>query len=124
VLYQGRGDTIWIVAADGVAIWRAGQVRIVRVPATDRPVEASNVVEDADGALWIGTKGEGLRRLLGDRIDTVGVAAGLPAGWIVQPLEDDQGRFWASSGRGIFRVRKRELVEVADGRRARVQASL
>jgi signal transduction histidine kinase len=54
----------------------------------------------------------------------VGVAGGLPTGWIVQVLDDGRGRLWASSSRGIFWVRKSELGEVADGRRARVQVNL
>jgi signal transduction histidine kinase/ligand-binding sensor domain-containing protein len=124
ILYEGRAGTIWIVAANGVARWRAGQVRVVRLPEADRPVEPSNVVEDAEGSLWIGTKGEGLRRLHDDRIDTIGVGAGVPTGWIVQPIEDGRGRLWVSSAIGIFWVKKSELVEVTEGRRARVQVNL
>jgi signal transduction histidine kinase len=124
VLYQGRGGTVWIVARDGVAAWRNGEVRIVRLPDDQRPAIPSNVHEDDRGVLWIGTHGEGLRRLQGDRIKTVGVLAGLPTGWIVQPLEDDRGRMWMSSGRGIFWVETRQLDDVASGRRARLQVNL
>jgi len=49
---------------------------------------------------------------------------GLPAGWIVQILDDDQGRLWLTTGKGISSLDKRDLEDVADGRRPRVHASL
>jgi signal transduction histidine kinase len=124
ILFEGRGGTMWISADDGLARWRAGKTDIVRLPATDRPAEVANFLEDDAGTLWMATKGEGIRRTRGDRFTTIGVANGLPTGWIVQLLEDGQGRMWASSSGGIFWVDKRELEEVAEGRRQRVQVSL
>ena len=90
----------------------------------ERPAEAWNAHEDSDRTLWFGTKGAGIRRVKNGRISTVGVANGLPDGMVVQILEDDQGRLWASSNKGIFWVRKRELEAVADGRRSKVEAHL
>jgi signal transduction histidine kinase/ligand-binding sensor domain-containing protein len=124
VLFEGRGGTMWIAAEDGVAAWRQGQLRLVRLPATDQPAEVASLVEDPDGTLWMGTKGQGIRRLAHGRISTVGIEAGLPSDWIIQILQDDQGRLWASSGRGIFSVDRRELADVADGKRARLIANL
>jgi signal transduction histidine kinase/ligand-binding sensor domain-containing protein len=124
ILAEGRAGTIWIVAEDGVAVWRKGDLQILRLPAAEHPAEAANVLEDAEGTLWIATKGEGIRRLRDGRITTVGVAGGLPTGWIVQLLEDGRGRMWASSSKGIFWVDKSELGAVADGRLARLQANL
>jgi signal transduction histidine kinase/ligand-binding sensor domain-containing protein len=126
ILYQGSGGTMWIGTDDAVVRWQAGQIRTVRLPSADRPAEVANFHEDAAGTLWMATKGEGIRRLRrdGDRIATIGVAQGLPTSWIVQVLEDGQGRLWASSSKGIFWVDKRELEQAADGRLARVQTSL
>ena len=126
ILFAGADDAMWIAADDGVIRWKAGQTRTVRLPAADRPAEVANFDQDPDGTLWMATKGEGLRRLRpdGDRIATVGVGNGLPTGWIVQPLQDRQGRLWASSSKGIFWVEKRDLDDVADGRSARLQPSL
>jgi signal transduction histidine kinase/ligand-binding sensor domain-containing protein len=124
ILHQGRDGTIWIVAEDGVARWRQGETRIIRLPAAERPAEAANVIEDAEGALWIATKGEGLRRLAGGALTTVGVAAGLPSQWLVQPLEDGQGRLWVSSSKGIFWVDLPALRAAADGRQVRLRVTL
>jgi signal transduction histidine kinase len=126
ILFEGQDRTMWIGADDGLALWRAGQTRIVRLPPADRPAEVANFYQDGQGTLWMATKGEGIRRARadGDGIATIGAAHGLPTGWIVQLLEDGQGRLWASSSKGIFWVEKRELEEVAEGRRQRVNPSL
>jgi signal transduction histidine kinase/ligand-binding sensor domain-containing protein len=121
VLAEGARGTIWIAADDGVAAWRDGVVQVVRFATV---AEAANVLEGRDGTLWIATKGMGLRVVRGGRAALVGVAQGLPTGWIVQPLEDDAGRLWASSAKGIFSVGGQDLAEVADGRRARVEADV
>jgi signal transduction histidine kinase/ligand-binding sensor domain-containing protein len=126
ILHEGQGGTMWIAADDGVASWRAGQTRLIRLPPAERPAEVANFLQDDDGTLWMATKGEGIRRLRpgSDHIATVGVGQGLPTGWIVQLLPDRRGRLWASSSRGIFWVSRQALHEVADGRRARVDPNL
>jgi signal transduction histidine kinase len=125
-LFEGRDGTVWIGASDGLLSWQQGRTRLVRLPSADRPAEVANFYQDDSGTLWLATKGAGIRRLRagGDRIATIGVAQGLPTGWIVQLLEDGSGRLWASSSQGIFWVSRRELDDVADGRRERVQPSV
>jgi signal transduction histidine kinase/ligand-binding sensor domain-containing protein len=124
ILFEGAGGAVWVAADDGLVAWQAGQTRVLRLPPGERPAEVANFHEDAGGALWMATKGEGIRHTRGDRLATVGVAQGLPSGWIIQLLEDGQGRLWASSSKGIFWVDKRELEEVVEGRRARVHANV
>jgi ligand-binding sensor domain-containing protein len=123
--YQGPGGTMWIAADDGVAAWRDGRVvRVVRFAAGEPAVEVSNLHEDRAGALWIGTLGAGLRLVRGERAATISLVHGLPTDRIVQILEDDAGRLWLSSGKGLLSVPRRELEEVADGRRPRVSVSV
>ncbi len=123
VLYQGPTGTMWIAAYDGVAAWRDHRTQIVRFGGNVM-AEATSLHEDADGGLWIGTKGLGLYHVRGGHTSVIGVAAGLPSGWIVQILEDDRGRLWMSTAKGIFSVARHDLEEVAAGRRARVTTNL
>ena len=74
--------------------------------------------EDADGSLWIGTYGGGLNRLKNGRFTAITRKQGLFDDVIHRIVEDGRGDVWMSSNRGIFRVSKRELDEVADGRQA------
>jgi ligand-binding sensor domain-containing protein/two-component sensor histidine kinase len=72
--------------------------------------------EDDDGTLWVGTDG-GLAHFRDGRFASFGVGHGLFDDRIVQILEDGEGRLWMGTPRGIFRVAKRELEEVAQGTR-------
>jgi hypothetical protein len=72
--------------------------------------------QDRDGVLWIGTVGGGLAWLEKGRMHAVGTRQGLGDDMISQILEDDQENLWLGCNRGIFRLSKRELFEVAAGR--------
>ena len=71
----------------------------------------------ADGVLWIGTGGAGLVRLQNGRFQSFSIQQGLDDDTISQILEDDQGDLWLGCNRGIFRVNRFELDELAAGRR-------
>jgi ligand-binding sensor domain-containing protein/signal transduction histidine kinase len=68
---------------------------------------------DAQGTLWIGTAGGGLSRLQGGRVATFTMREGLPDNTIAQILEDDDGDLWLGGNRGIVRVKKRDLENLA-----------
>jgi signal transduction histidine kinase/ligand-binding sensor domain-containing protein/CheY-like chemotaxis protein len=87
---------------------------------------------DRDGWLWIGTEGKGLARLnprdwqspgAKGRIANVRSTDGLFDDGIHTILEDNFGRFWMSTNRGIFHVSRRELNDFADGRVSRVRST-
>jgi ligand-binding sensor domain-containing protein/signal transduction histidine kinase/CheY-like chemotaxis protein len=78
---------------------------------------------DARGTLWIGTK-TGLSRLKDGRITSLTAEQGLPEETVFNLLLDSEGFFWMSSNKGVSRVSLRELDEVADGRRSRVNGIL
>jgi len=71
--------------------------------------------QDSDGTLWIGTYDSGLGRFKDGRFTRYTTKEGLFDNGVFQILKDDSGWFWMSSNRGIFRVRKQELDDFADG---------
>ena len=85
---------------------------------------------DADGWLWVGTEGRGLARLdprawgegraatkgAPPRIVRIATTDGLFDEVIHQILEDQFGRLWMNTNRGIFWVARSELNAFADGR--------
>jgi signal transduction histidine kinase/ligand-binding sensor domain-containing protein/CheY-like chemotaxis protein len=76
----------------------------------------SVIYEDADHVFWIGTYGGGLKLFKDGKFTSITMLQGLFDDTIWSILEDDLGNFWMSSNRGIFRVKKSELIEVAAGR--------
>ena len=75
---------------------------------------------DAQGVLWIGTAGGGLSRCARRAFATFTTREGLPDNTISQILEDDTGRLWLGSNRGIACVQQARTG--GSGRRARLRA--
>ena len=72
--------------------------------------------QDSAGALWIGTYDSGLSRFKDGKFTRYTTKEGLFDNGVFQILEDDFGRVWMSCNRGIYRVRKQELDDLAEGR--------
>lgn len=81
-----------------------------------------SIYEDRDGALWIGTYNEGLSRFRNGQFSNVTAANGLNNNGVFAIEEDARGNFWISSNRGIYRVRRQELNDFADGKLPRVNS--
>jgi signal transduction histidine kinase/ligand-binding sensor domain-containing protein len=103
------GDVLWIGTNDGL-VRLAGDERRRWTTAEGL---GSNVVtalhRDADGTLWIGTRGGGLGRLKNGRLQTVRQRDGLHHDTIYAILDDGAGSLWCSSERGLFRAARRSL---------------
>ncbi len=79
-----------------------------------------SIYEDADGTLWIGTYDDGLSRFRDGTFFNYRTEQGLYNNGVFQILEDRHANFWISSNKGIYRVSRRELNEMADGHRGRI----
>ncbi len=117
-------------AADGT-IWFAEMARSVHTlrrvgettPVTEVKVGAYSVLIDRKGSLWVGSRGDGLRRVLdpsrvrGRAVAQFGPEAeqftekdGLLSNVIWDLLEDREGNIWVASDRGLERFREGSLV--------------
>jgi ligand-binding sensor domain-containing protein len=72
--------------------------------------------QDNDRVLWIGTYDGGLGRFKDGRFTRYSMKDGLYGNGVFQILEDSAGWFWMSCNRGIYRVRKQELNDFAEGK--------
>jgi len=77
---------------------------------------AQAVYVDKDGVAWAGTSPGGLNRIKNGKITTYSIAQGLYDLTVGAIVEDDQGNLWMTCNKGIFRVRKSELNDFADGK--------
>ena len=75
--------------------------------------------QDETGAIWIGTSA-GLCRFKDHHFHALGTTQGLVDNVICDLEDDGLGCFWMSSFNGIFRVKKLELQQCADGQLASV----
>jgi diguanylate cyclase (GGDEF)-like protein len=62
------------------------------------------MVEDEDGALWIGMAIEGLGRLQDGQLQTLGTDQGLPNGRVLSLLLDQDSALWVATNGGLMRL--------------------
>jgi signal transduction histidine kinase/ligand-binding sensor domain-containing protein len=115
VLDDGAGG-VWLGGYGGLTRVKNGRFQVW----TEKDGLPGNTVRalkrDEDGTLWIGTYDSGLGRFRDGRFTTYTTKDGLFDNGVFQILEDANGFFWMSCNRGIFRVRKQELHDFAEGR--------
>jgi len=75
-----------------------------------------------DGALWIGFAGWGIGRMKEGHYAEINSEQGLYDDYISHIVADGHGWLWFGANRGIFKVRQRDLEEVATGRAMRVRS--
>jgi PAS domain S-box-containing protein len=120
-LLASRDGSVWISAIDrGVARLHNGEWRGFTAGLPEEFV--TSMYEDPVGIIWLGTNGGGLCRFKAGRFTVVTAKHGLFDDTIFQILEDSQGNLWMSSNRGVFRVSKLQLNDLAEGKRNSVDS--
>ena len=116
VIIEDGNDGLWLGSYGGLTHYKDGKF----TSWTEKDGLPGNAVralkQDDDGTLWIGTYDSGLGRFKDGRFTRYTTKEGLFDNGVFQILEDDSGWLWMSCNRGIYRVRKQELNEFADGK--------
>ena len=120
-LAWSEDGTLWIGSlGGGLGRWQHGQLTTL----TTRDGLRSNLIRtlrlDSDGTLWIGMDGGGLARWSHDHLVSFTSQEGLIDDTVLQILDDDNGSLWLGCNRGIYRVYKRVLNDVAGSQAASV----
>ena len=112
---EQTNGAIWF-GLDGGGVCRMKDEQLTQFKTSDGLVSdyVRTLHADADGSLWIGTRG-GLSRFKNGKFAKVTTRNGLPSDVICQILDDGDGNYWMSSLGGLFRVEKSELNRCADG---------
>jgi hypothetical protein len=80
-----------------------GQFRVIHFSTLDGlSGELTTAVKAArDGSVWVGTFGNGLNRIQGDRVSRYSTADGLPGNTVTAIEEDEAGRLWVACGESV-----------------------
>ena len=121
-IHRDRRGTLWFGTYGGLAKLEDG--RFVSYTAADGLAgnRVRTIYEDSDGALWVGTYDDGLSRLRDGKFFNYRTEQGLFNNGVFQILEDQRGYFWIGCNKGIYRVSRRELNDLAEGRIARASS--
>lgn len=124
-LAEDAQANIWLGSAEG-RLWRIDPG--LNIEELDNPsprlISIRCLHATADGSLWIGYAGWGIGRLKSGHLERITQEQGLSEDYVSQILSDDRGWLWCAGNRGIFQVRREDLVSVAEGRAERVRLQL
>ncbi|MBN9690222.1 MAG: PAS domain-containing protein [Verrucomicrobia bacterium] len=111
---------IWMANAEGV-FRTEGPAAVVEVKdaAHHAIPNIRCLYSDAAGAVWMGSADRGLLRWHQGTLKVLGLESGFPAPAIHGLIEDWEGNFWITSSSHLFRVSRRDLEALADGRISR-----
>jgi signal transduction histidine kinase/ligand-binding sensor domain-containing protein len=116
-LYQDRSDRLLIGSAEGVLQFQRGEVTPLAVPTTEQPGKRPDfpapaslrgiqaILEDRQGALWFGTKSQGLARLAQGVVTMFNRRDGLSHNSVWAIYEAADGALWLGTEGGLTRYR-------------------
>lgn len=96
-----------------------------RGPTTEVRLGAAWVLFDRNGSLWVGSAGDGLRRVVdpakikgqvaqfGPEVEQFTVKEGLSGNYVMSMLEDQEGNIWVGTLKGLDRFRESSFFPVA-----------
>jgi signal transduction histidine kinase/sugar lactone lactonase YvrE len=116
-LFQGRDGVLW-AGSYGKGLWRiqGGEVRLLGLADGLSSESIRAIYEDPEGTLWIGTLGGGLDALRDGKFYRFTQKDGLLSDNVAN-IADDGESLWLSTTHGVCRIAKRQLWELAAGRR-------
>lgn len=118
-LHEARDGRLWVGTSSGLAVLEGNRFRPIPVNDWFDAQDVFDIHEDSNGTLWLATD-RGLLRMKNDVLTGVGVRHGLPVATLFQVVEDGYGNVWLTSNRGVLQVERRQLEEVMDGLRPRL----
>jgi signal transduction histidine kinase/ligand-binding sensor domain-containing protein/ActR/RegA family two-component response regulator len=118
--HEDVAGTVWIGSDAGLSRFADGRVQTFGSAEGPFRKGVMTISGDADGTIWAGTYGDGLYRYKNGKFTQYTTANGLFDDVVFQIVDDGLGSLWMTCNRGVFRVSKKMLDDVAEGRADKV----
>ncbi len=113
---EDRSGALWVSSVNGLSVLKDGKFTNYGTKEGLSDPQVFAIYEDADGVFWFGTATGGLHRFKDGKFTAITPKNGLFDYASYMILEDASGNFWSSCNKGIYRVSRKELNDVADGK--------
>lgn len=107
---EGPDGTLWLATSQGLRSYSQKEAKAHTLLPGDARVKARCVLVDRDGAVWVGTLGQGLFHLSGGRMERITRSDGLSSDTVYALFEDREGNIWAGTQNGIDRFREYKVA--------------
>jgi diguanylate cyclase (GGDEF)-like protein len=114
-IVEAHDGSLWVGTIDGLSHFANGKFTNYSSSKAGGTLVTS-IYEDAGGVVWFTTTGDGLGRWQDGKVAWATTRNGLADDTLYAIVEDGLGNLWLSSDRGIFRIAKRELNDLAAGK--------
>lgn len=118
---------LWIATAGGGVSYFDGTT-FTNFQTTDglpsNSIRAIHIDHSDPETLWFGTEGRGLTRFRNGQFSTINQPMGLFDDHIHSIIEDQTGRLWMSTNRGVFYISKDDAHEVLAGRLPKITSTV
>jgi signal transduction histidine kinase/ligand-binding sensor domain-containing protein len=118
-LAVGRNDSLWVglnYQGPGLGLeqFRDGAWKTFSSPQLNgSELAVSRLFLDRDGALWVGTEGQGIYRIVHGTADHFDSADGLSGDKITAIFQDHEGTLWVATSKGIDSFRNLPVVTLS-----------
>jgi ligand-binding sensor domain-containing protein/signal transduction histidine kinase len=116
-VFETEKGTLWLATLDSNYLFRDGTLTNLTTELHLPASGATTINEESDGSVWLSIYGEGLFRIKDGAVKSISPKQGLFDFTIYSFIKDGLGYIWMSSNRGVSRISKKELEDVADGRK-------
>lgn len=115
-VYRTRAGTLYVAGDEGLSIYHDGALIAQKEGFPKGDFNPQSIYEDADGALWITTWGQGLIRVKEGKVTIYTTKDGIYDNTAWSILADDTGNLWLGCNRGVYRLSLQELNDFAGGK--------
>lgn len=102
-LYLSRSNTLWAGTQNGLTFWSGSNWNALALPDASSTFGVHAIVDDAEGTLWIGTEGGGLKCLRQGHWNSFTRTNGLPSNNVFSLYLDRDGVLWVGTSGGLAR---------------------
>jgi signal transduction histidine kinase/ligand-binding sensor domain-containing protein len=111
-LFEDREGNIWVATVDGLDRFRDFAIPTISVKQGLSDASVVSVLAARDGSIWFGTK-DGLNRWNDGKITIYRKqSSGLPDNIVDSLFQDDRGRIWVSTHRGVAYLENGRFITV------------
>ncbi len=111
-ILEDREGNLWVGTNNGLNKIRDNKIIIINEQSGLSNDYVLSLYEDPEKNLWVGTA-DGLNLITNGKITKINTQDGLVNDVVLKILEDDFGYFWISCNKGIYKVRKQDLLDFA-----------
>jgi ligand-binding sensor domain-containing protein len=106
-IVQTRDGYLWLATYGGLVRFNGVNFKVFEVGNTEglKSNRITDLYEDREGALWIGTEMGGVSQFKDGRFTSYTMRDGLPSDNIGAIMQDRHGNIWMCSGEGLIRLK-------------------